>query len=106
MPRRWSAWTCVDALVLQMAAMGFDPAVVDERDRATVAFTHCPSASWPKATRTSSAACTAGCRGFVEAVGGGRWWRSGRWWTATRARSTSGVDALEATDEPVGAALG
>lgn len=33
---------CLDALTLLMAELGFDPAVAEEQDRATVAFTHCP----------------------------------------------------------------
>jgi predicted ArsR family transcriptional regulator len=33
---------CVDALVARLDALGFDPAIVQEGARATVAFTHCP----------------------------------------------------------------
>lgn len=33
---------CVDALMMEQARLGFDPAVVDEADGATMAFAHCP----------------------------------------------------------------
>ncbi len=33
---------CLDALTAELGTLGFDPAVADEGDRATVAFTHCP----------------------------------------------------------------
>lgn len=33
---------CLDALVARLDALGFDPAIVQEGARATVAFTHCP----------------------------------------------------------------
>jgi predicted ArsR family transcriptional regulator len=36
-PRR-----CVDALVRELAELGFDPAVVEDGSTTTVAFTHCP----------------------------------------------------------------
>jgi predicted ArsR family transcriptional regulator len=33
---------CLDGLILDQARLGFDPATVEETDRATVAFAHCP----------------------------------------------------------------
>jgi predicted ArsR family transcriptional regulator len=36
------AASCLEALVARLDALGFDPAVVQEGSRATVAFTHCP----------------------------------------------------------------
>ena len=33
---------CLDGLVVEQARLGFDPATVEEPDRATVAFAHCP----------------------------------------------------------------
>ncbi len=33
---------CLDAITLRMVELGFDPALVDEGERATMAFTHCP----------------------------------------------------------------
>jgi predicted ArsR family transcriptional regulator len=38
----WQDSTCLDALVAQLDALGFDPAVVRDAASATVAFTHCP----------------------------------------------------------------
>lgn len=38
----WEESTCLDALVAQLDALGFDPAVVGDAVSATVAFTHCP----------------------------------------------------------------
>jgi predicted ArsR family transcriptional regulator len=41
--RRWPATTpAVDALVVEQAKLGFDPAVVEDADEATMAFAHCP----------------------------------------------------------------
>jgi predicted ArsR family transcriptional regulator len=40
---QWPAGTeCLDGLVVEQARLGFDPATVEEPDRATVAFAHCP----------------------------------------------------------------
>jgi predicted ArsR family transcriptional regulator len=40
---QWPAGTdCLDGLVLEQARLGFDPATVEEPQRATVAFAHCP----------------------------------------------------------------
>jgi len=33
---------CLDGLVVEQARLGFDPATVEDTDRATVAFAHCP----------------------------------------------------------------
>jgi predicted ArsR family transcriptional regulator len=33
---------CLDGLVVEQARLGFDPATLEEPDRATVAFAHCP----------------------------------------------------------------
>lgn len=38
----WQDADCLEALVAELDALGFDPAVVGEADHATVAFTHCP----------------------------------------------------------------
>ena len=41
--RQWPAGTdCLDGLVVEQARLGFDPATVEETDRATMAFAHCP----------------------------------------------------------------
>jgi predicted ArsR family transcriptional regulator len=42
--RRIGAGSCLDALVLQLTRLGFDPAIVTDDDITTVAFTHCPFA--------------------------------------------------------------
>jgi len=40
---RWPDGTdCVDGLLVEQARLGFDPATVEEPERATVAFAHCP----------------------------------------------------------------
>jgi predicted ArsR family transcriptional regulator len=40
---QWPEGTdCLDGLVLEQARLGFDPATVEEPERATVAFAHCP----------------------------------------------------------------
>jgi predicted ArsR family transcriptional regulator len=41
---RIGADSCLDALVVQLTRLGFDPAVVEGEDMTTVAFTHCPFA--------------------------------------------------------------
>lgn len=33
---------CLDGLVIEQARLGFDPATVEDRDSATMAFAHCP----------------------------------------------------------------
>jgi predicted ArsR family transcriptional regulator len=38
----WQDVDCLDALLAELDALGFDPAVVGDADQATVAFTHCP----------------------------------------------------------------
>lgn len=40
--REWQGSSAVEALVLEQARLGFDPTLVDDDDRATVAFAHCP----------------------------------------------------------------
>jgi predicted ArsR family transcriptional regulator len=42
--QRISAEGCLEALSVQLTTLGFDPAVVESEDGATVAFTHCPFA--------------------------------------------------------------
>ena len=42
--RRIRSGSCLDALVVQLTRLGFDPAVVTDDDLTTVAFTHCPFA--------------------------------------------------------------
>lgn len=40
---QWDAGTAaLDALIVEQAKLGFDPAVVEHDDHATMAFTHCP----------------------------------------------------------------
>jgi len=38
----WTATPCLAAVTGQLATLGFDPAVADGDDAATIAFTHCP----------------------------------------------------------------
>jgi predicted ArsR family transcriptional regulator len=33
---------CLDALIVEQARLGFDPAVIEDHDSATMAFAHCP----------------------------------------------------------------
>jgi predicted ArsR family transcriptional regulator len=41
--RSWAAGTpALEALVVEQAKLGFDPAVVEDDERATMAFAHCP----------------------------------------------------------------
>jgi predicted ArsR family transcriptional regulator len=40
---QWPAGTeCLDGLVVEQARLGFDPATVEDSERATIAFAHCP----------------------------------------------------------------
>jgi predicted ArsR family transcriptional regulator len=64
---------CLDALVARLAALGFDPAVVDDDGRATVAFTHCPFHALAEANPDLVCGLHRGLvEGFVEAFGEGR----------------------------------
>ena len=63
---------CVDALVLQMAEMGFDPALVDSGARSTMAFTHCPFRELAEAQPGLICSLHRGLtEGMVDALGGG-----------------------------------
>jgi predicted ArsR family transcriptional regulator len=64
---------CLDALVARLDALGFDPAVVDDDGRATVAFTHCPFQALAEANPDLVCGLHRGLvEGFVEAFGDGR----------------------------------
>lgn len=64
---------CLDALVARLAALGFDPAVVAEDGRATVAFTHCPFQALAEANPDVVCGLHRGLvEGFVETFGDGR----------------------------------
>jgi predicted ArsR family transcriptional regulator len=64
---------CLAALMSRLDALGFDPAVVEEDARATVAFTHCPFREL--AERHPEVVCGLHqglVEGFVAALGGAR----------------------------------
>ncbi len=61
---------CLDALVHRLADLGFDPAVVDGADGATVAFTHCPFRDLAEANPDLVCGLHRGLvEGFVEGFG-------------------------------------
>ncbi len=63
--------TCVEALVAELARLGFDPAVAGDGDSAVVAFTHCPFAELAQAHPEIVCHLHRGMvEGFVEARGG------------------------------------
>ncbi len=68
-----SGSACVDALIVEQAKLGFDPAVVDDDDGATMAFAHCPFRDL--AETYPDLVCGLHCglvEGFVETLGGAR----------------------------------
>lgn len=68
---RGSRPACVAALTGVLAELGFDPAVVDEGDLVTVAFTHCPFAELAEANPDLVCNLHRGLvEGFVEQIGG------------------------------------
>lgn len=65
--------TCIDALIVEQAKLGFDPAVVDSADGATLAFAHCPFRDLAEVH--PGLVCGLHCamvEGFVDAYGGAR----------------------------------
>jgi predicted ArsR family transcriptional regulator len=73
MPARADGRVCLHALVARLDALGFDPAVADDDDQATVAFTRCPFREL--AERHPDVVCGLHrglVEGFVDAVGGAR----------------------------------
>ena len=70
-PARADGRVCLHALVARLDALGFDPAVADDDDQATVAFTRCPFREL--AERHPDVVCGLHrglVEGFVDAVGG------------------------------------
>jgi predicted ArsR family transcriptional regulator len=71
---QWPAGTaCLDALIVEQAKLGFDPAVVEEELGATMAFAHCPFRELAEAH--PDLVCGLHCglvEGFVDAIGGAR----------------------------------
>ncbi|HKH03880.1 MAG TPA: helix-turn-helix domain-containing protein [Acidimicrobiales bacterium] len=64
---------CLAALVARLDALGFDPAVADDGENATVAFTHCPFQELAEANPELVCGMHRGLvEGFVGARGGGR----------------------------------
>jgi len=64
---------CLDALTTELAILGFDPAVADDGDRATVAFTHCPFRELAELRPDLVCSLHRGMvEGLVEGVGDGR----------------------------------
>lgn len=62
---------CVEALVTDLARLGFDPAVAGDGESAVVAFTHCPFAELAQAHPEIVCQLHRGMvEGFVEAHGG------------------------------------
>lgn len=62
---------CVEALAVELARLGFDPAVAGDGEAATVAFTHCPFAELAQAHPEIVCQLHRGMvEGFVEARGG------------------------------------
>ncbi len=62
---------CVAALGAELGRLGFDPAVADEGEAVSVAFTHCPFAELAQAHPELVCHLHRGMvEGFVEAVGG------------------------------------
>ena len=66
-----AAEACLDALVADLARLGFDPAVAGDEDGVTVAFTHCPFAELAEAHPEIVCHLHRGMvEGFVDAIGG------------------------------------
>jgi predicted ArsR family transcriptional regulator len=69
---RMSGRPCLDALVIELDRLGFDPAAAAEGDTATVAFAHCPFRELAEANPDLVCGLHRGLvEGFVEQVGGG-----------------------------------
>lgn len=69
--------TCLAGLVARLDALGFDPAVVEEEEGATVAFTHCPFRDLAESEPDLVCGLHQGLvegfvEGFAEAAGGAR----------------------------------
>jgi predicted ArsR family transcriptional regulator len=63
---------CVEALVSELDRLGFDPAIVEDVDTATIAFAHCPFRELAEANPDLVCSLHRGLvEGFVEAVGAG-----------------------------------
>jgi predicted ArsR family transcriptional regulator len=63
--------SCVAAVTAMLTELGFDPAVVQEGDLATIAFTHCPYADLAAAHPDVVCHLHRGLvEGFVESIGG------------------------------------
>jgi predicted ArsR family transcriptional regulator len=63
---------CEDALVLELAELGFDPATVADEDGVTIGFTHCPFEELARANPELVCSLHRGLvEGFVEARRGG-----------------------------------
>ena len=70
--RRRARGTCAAALANELDRLGFDPAVAEDGDTATIAFAHCPFREL--AERDPDLVCNLHrglVEGFVEGVGGG-----------------------------------
>jgi predicted ArsR family transcriptional regulator len=72
-----TAWpegtSCIDALSTELATLGFDPAVADDGDEATVAFAHCPFRELAEMRPDLVCGLHRGLvEGLVEGVGDGR----------------------------------
>ncbi|MCX7619965.1 MAG: helix-turn-helix domain-containing protein [Acidimicrobiales bacterium] len=72
--QQWTDGTaCLEALIVEQAKLGFDPAVVDDDQGATMAFAHCPFRELAEAY--PDLVCGLHCglvEGFVETLGGAR----------------------------------
>jgi predicted ArsR family transcriptional regulator len=67
------AASCLEGLIARLDAMGFDPAVVLEEGRATVAFAHCPFRDLAEFEPDLVCGLHRGMvEGFVHAMGGAR----------------------------------
>ncbi len=64
---------CISALTAELAALGFDPAVLEDPQGATIAFTHCPFQDLAEEHPDLVCNLHRGLvEGFVDTVGGGR----------------------------------
>jgi predicted ArsR family transcriptional regulator len=70
---RADAASCLDALVAELAELGFDPAVADDGASTTIAFTHCPFRDLAEAFPELVCHLHRGIvEGMVEELGGAR----------------------------------
>lgn len=72
-----AAWpkntSCLDALTTELVTLGFDPALADDGDQATVAFAHCPFRELAESRPDLVCGLHRGLvEGLVEGVGDGR----------------------------------